>query len=138
MKYASEKPKNKLHFDVVGALIERDGRYLVCQRLKQDRFGSMWEFPGGKVEKGEDKEGALKREIKEELGIEIQTDGLAHTLEDEIPSMKITVYLYRCSILRGEAQRLECQDLKWAAIEEIRELNIAPADKKILAWLDQA
>ncbi|GAF72242.1 unnamed protein product [marine sediment metagenome] len=131
-------PKNKLYFDVVGALIEDSGRYLVCQRLPDDRFGSMWEFPGGKVEKGEDKEGALKREIKEELGIEIRVDALAHTLEDEIPWMKIRVFLYRSSILSGQPQCLECQNFKWASIDELKKLNLAPADKKILIWLPQA
>lgn len=129
--------KDKPHFDVVGALIEEKGRYLVSQRLREDRFGSMWEFPGGKVEKGEDKETALKREIKEELGIEIKIDKFVRTFEDEIPSMKITVYLYKCSILRGEPQCLECQDFRWASIEEIRRLDLAPADKKILTWLDR-
>jgi len=125
-----------LSIDVVGALIEDNCRYLVCQRLKQDRFGSMWEFPGGKVEKDEKKETALKREIKEELGLDIQVGQLVHTLEDEIPCMKIKVYLYRCFILKGKPQPLECQDVKWAGIEEIKRLNLAPADKKILGWLE--
>lgn len=129
--------KNQLHFDVVGALIEDKGRYLVCQRLEHDRFGSMWEFPGGKVEEGESKKAALKREIKEELGLEIGITRLVSTFEDEISSMKITVYLYLCSIIRGEPQCIECQDLRWLDIEEIKKLNLAPADTKILAWLDK-
>ena len=129
--------KNKLSFDVVGALLEDKGRYLVCQRLKDDRFGSLWEFPGGKVEKGEEKQAALKREIKEELGIDIRVDRLMHTLEDEIPTMKIAVYLYKCSILNGEPRCLECQNLKWANIAEIQKLALAPADKKILTWLEK-
>ena len=128
--------ENKPNYDVVGALIEDKGRYLVCQRREGDRFGSLWEFPGGVVEKGEDKETALKREIKEELGIEIKINRFAHTIEDEIPSMKITVYLYSASPERGKPACIECQDFKWANIEEIRKLNLAPADKKILAWLD--
>ena len=102
--------KSKQHFDVVAALIEQGGKYLACQRLSEDYFGSMWEFPGGKVEEGEEKENALKREIKEELGIEIEMHGLARTFEDEIPSLKITVYLYKVSVLKGNPERVECQD----------------------------
>ena len=59
-------------YDVVGALIEEDGRFLVAQRKPDDRFGSMWEFPGGKIKKDEDKREALKREIKEEIGIDVR------------------------------------------------------------------
>lgn len=130
------KIKKKLIFDVVGALIEDNGRFLVCQRLENDRFGSQWEFPGGKVEKHEDKESALKRELKEELGIDIKVDQFVHTLEDEIPEMKITVYLYKCTILKGRPQCLECQDIKWLSVEEIKNLDLAPADKKIQAFLE--
>ena len=59
----------KVVFDVVGAVIEKDGRILVCQRKDDDWFGSQWEFPGGKIEKGEGRKEALIREIKEEIWV---------------------------------------------------------------------
>lgn len=127
--------KEKLFFDVVGALIEQNGKILVCQRLDDDRFGSQWEFPGGKVNQGEDKIVALKRELKEELGVEIEVGELISTFEDEIPIMKIHVFLYRCSITSGTPRCLECQDLKWATLEEIGHLDLAPADRKIHTFL---
>lgn len=147
--------KKKIIFDVVGALIKKKGKILVCQRNDFDLFGSLWEFPGGKVEKDEDKKVALKREIKEELGISIKVGKLINIFEDEIPTMnpalygykerkiikkggmKITVYLYRCYITKGRLRCIECQDLKWATIEEIGALNLAPADRKIHTYLSK-
>jgi mutator protein MutT len=129
--------KKKLIFDVVGALIKKRGKILICQRNVFDHFGSQWEFPGGKVEKGEGKIAALKREIKEELGIQAEVGKLIGIFEDEIPTMKIVVYLYSCSITRGTARCIECQDLKWATLKQIAELNLAPADRKICSYLNK-
>ena len=70
--------------DVVGALIEAGDKFLVAQRNPDDRFASLWEFPGGKVEEKENKKEALKREITEELGIQIEVDELIYNFEDEI------------------------------------------------------
>ena len=126
----------KLFFDVVAALIKQGDKILVCQRMPNDRFGSQWEFPGGKVEKGEEKKIALKRELMEELGLDIEVGSLIKTFQDEIPIMKIHVFLYECSITGGTPQCIECEDIKWATIDEIRDLNLAPADKKIAAYLN--
>lgn len=127
--------RKKIAFDVVGALIEKDGKILMCQRLAGDLFGSLWEFPGGKVEKGEGKIDALKRELKEELDVDIEVGELIDIFEDEIPIMKITVYLYKCRIDRGTPRCIECQDLKWLDLDEIDALKLAPADRKIYTYL---
>lgn len=127
--------KKKMIFDVVSALIEVGGKLLVCQRLKSDRFGSLWEFPGGKVECGEDKEAALFREIKEELDIDIDVGKLVGTFEDEIPSMKINVFLYQCYVKAGNERCRECQDLRWVSLDEAKDLTLAPVDKKIHSYL---
>lgn len=126
---------DKLVFDVVGALIEKNGKYLLCKRMENDRFGSLWEFPGGKVEDGESREDALKREIKEELAVELEVKNLVDTFEDEIPEMKIIVYLYSAVIAKGKLRPVECQDFKWAGLDEIKSLALAPADKKIYLHL---
>ncbi len=125
----------KKEFDVVGALIQKDDRIFLCKRMHNDRFGSMWEFPGGKVEDGEDKAAALKRELAEEIGVEVDVGSLVTTLEDEIPIMKIHVFLYNCNIIKGEPRCIECQDTVWATLDEAKKLNLAPADKKIVRYL---
>ena len=125
----------KAIFDVVGAVIERNGGILVCRRNDDDMFGGLWEFPGGKVEENEDKKEALKRELMEEIGVEAEVGELIRTFEDEKSDMKIYVYLYRCSILSGTPRCIECQDMKWATVSEINALDLAPADRKIAAYL---
>ncbi len=122
-------------FDVVGALLENKGKYLVCKRKKDDQYGSMWEFPGGRVEPGENKISAVKREIKEELDIEISIEKVLNVFEDENDTMKIFVYLYNGTIKNGTPSCIECDEVKWATPDEIKTLNLAPADKKIAEYL---
>ena len=86
--------QKKVIFDVVGALIRRKDKILVCQRFEDDLFGSLWEFPGGKVEKQENKISALKREIKEETGISNITRIIedVHVFEFYDPHMREYVF----------------------------------------------
>ncbi|MFA6079487.1 MAG: (deoxy)nucleoside triphosphate pyrophosphohydrolase [Candidatus Omnitrophota bacterium] len=127
----------KITKEVVGALIEQDGKYLVAQRKFDDTFGGLWEFPGGCIEDGETKEEALRREIMEELGLEIEPSHLFLTLSDEIPTLKINVYLFESRIIKGEPKTLDCQDVRWVSFDELKELDLAPADKKALVWLEK-
>ncbi|MBN3038896.1 MAG: (deoxy)nucleoside triphosphate pyrophosphohydrolase [Candidatus Omnitrophica bacterium] len=145
----------KIVYDVVAALLEKNGKVLICRRFDDDLFGSLWEFPGGKVEEGEDKKAALARELKEELGLEVEAGELINTFEDEIYAhsphlyapkeaqvakeggMKITVFLYKCSIIAGQPRCIECQDFKWALLQEMESLKLAPADKKIHTYLSK-
>ena len=126
---------NKVIKDVVGALIEKDGRFLVARRKPDDTFGGLWEFPGGCVEHGEEKEKALEREIKEELGIEVKAGKLVYECDDEIPTLKILIYLYECKILSGLPRPIDCDAVAWATPDELKRMELAPADIKIKDWL---
>ncbi|MBN1526918.1 MAG: (deoxy)nucleoside triphosphate pyrophosphohydrolase [Candidatus Omnitrophica bacterium] len=126
----------KIVKDVVGALIEREGKFLVARRKPEDTFGGLWEFPGGCVEHNEDKKDALKREIREELGIDVEVERLAYECEDEIPTLKIHIYLYGCRIIAGEPKPVDCAAVSWATLDELRRMDLAPADKKIADWLE--
>lgn len=121
--------------DVCGALIENKGKYLVAKRNPKDTFGGLWEFPGGSIEPGEEKETCLKREIKEELGVDIEVGRLIYTFEDEIPTLKINVFLFECKIKKGTPQPLDCGDVLWADFNQLKRLKLASADKKVLSWL---
>lgn len=130
--------KKREIFDVVGAFIkDKKNRILLCKRMENDQFGSLWEFPGGKVEMHENKKEALQRELKEEIDIEVKVGRLINRFEDEIPEMKIYVYIYACSILSGEPQCLECQELKWVTLDESKNMDLAPADRKITGYLER-
>jgi mutator protein MutT len=121
--------------EVVAALIKRDGKILLCQRKKNDAFGLLWEFPGGKVEGSESGPQALRREIKEELGIDIEVGSLVERFEDQIPELKINVSLYKVLGFEGLIEALDCKAFGFFSLAEAKRLNLAPVDKKIADYL---
>ncbi|ASS75962.1 8-oxo-dGTP diphosphatase MutT [Tumebacillus algifaecis] len=122
-------------FVVTAAVIEQDGKVLVAQRKPDRHMGLKWEFPGGKLEWGEEPRAGLKREIAEELGIEISVadvlDVVSHTYEDR----HIVLIGYRCRYLHGELRLLDVQDVRWVLPSELRSLEMAPADWPLVARL---
>ena len=114
------------------AVIKNGEKYLLTQRLKTDHFPLYWEFPGGKVEDGETPEDCLVREIKEELSIDIRVLSPLTFVTWEYKEYTVLLLFYNCSIKSGAPERLECSDFGWFEKEEIRELNLLPADRSVL------
>ena len=127
---------SKKELTVVAALIKVEGKALLCQRKEDDAFGLFWEFPGGKVEPKETKKEAIKREIKEELGLDIEAGELKGVFEDEIETLKIKVFLYEAKVTAGKISCLDCRDYGFFGSEKIKGLNLAPVDKKIFSCLE--
>ena len=119
--------------EVVAALIWREGRFLACQRPAHKARGLLWEFVGGKVERGESREEALIRECREELNVEIEVGDVFMSLVHEYPDITVNLILYNASIPCGEPEMLEHNDIKWLSPEEIPQYEFCPADKDILA-----
>ena len=128
---------SKKILDVVAALIEKEDRILLCQRNEGDRYGLLWEFPGGCVEEGEEFRKAIEREIYEELDLEVKAEKLIEEFSDEDPTLKIHVFLFKCSIEKGEPRTKDCNAFGFFTEFEIEGLNLAPADKKIFSHLRQ-
>ena len=120
---------------VSGALIQNQERFLLAQRCPEDRFGGMWEFPGGSIEPKETAEACIVRELKEELDIESRVLERLAEFSDELPDLKIIVYLFLCGIVSGIPKCLECQNVGWYTIDEMLRLSLAPLDIKIQKWL---
>jgi 8-oxo-dGTP diphosphatase len=120
---------------VVGAMIERDGRYLIAQRKPRAIFPLLWEFPGGKVEPGETDEGALARELREKLGIEVAVLERAVHVEHRHEGYDIDFCVYRCLEASGEIQHLGVNDHRWVYPRELDGYEFPPADEKSLALL---
>ena len=116
---------------VVAAVIKRNNKIFVTQR-GYGEFKDGWEFPGGKVEKGETKEEALIREIKEELDTVIKVDSYLDTIEYDYPDFHLSMDCFVCSIVEGNLVLKEHEDSKWIKKEEIDTLNWLPADLIIL------
>ena len=117
--------------EVVAAVIHKDGAYFATQR-GYGEFEGMWEFPGGKIEPGESRESALKREIQEELGIDITIDKFLCTTDYDYPSFHLTMHCYLCSIVSGEIELREHKSARWLTVDMLDSVEWLPADKEVV------
>lgn len=112
---------------VVGALCIRGDHLLITCRPPHKTHGGLWEFPGGKVEPGEDHRVALQRELQEELALEVQVGGLTHRVSHRYEGFAIDLWIYRCEV-RGEPQLVEATDARWVLPAELAQFSLTPAD----------
>jgi 8-oxo-dGTP diphosphatase len=130
-------PDKRLLLVVACALVDTDGRVLIAQRPEGKQLAGLWEFPGGKVEKGETPEACLIRELREELGIETQEACLApltfasHSYDD----FHLLMPLYVCRRFSGIPQPQEAQALKWVRPARLRDYPMPPADAPLIPFL---
>ena len=118
--------------DVVAALIWDGGRFLICRRPAHKARGLLWEFVGGKVEPGETKAEALRRECREELDIELAVRDVFMEVVHEYPDLTIRLTLFNAAIASGTPKLLEHVDLRWILPEEIPQYDFCTADEEIL------
>ncbi|AFY70053.1 mutator MutT protein [Thalassoporum mexicanum PCC 7367] len=131
----------KKHREIGVAVVWRGDRILIDRRLPGGVFGGYWEFPGGKVEPGEAVVDCIRREIGEEIGIEIEVGDrlitIDHTYGDEI-SVKLMVH--HCRYISGEPQAIECAQIEWVELNQLSNRDRYPmpeANYQIIAALDQ-
>jgi mutator protein MutT len=119
---------------VLAAVIERDGRYLICRRPSNKRHGGLWEFPGGKLELGETLYDAALRELWEELGVRARTVGdvVFRALEADSPF----VIEFGPVEISGHPACLEHSALAWVPAAELDGYALAPCDARFAAWLN--
>lgn len=118
--------------EVVAALIWDDDRFLICQRPAHKARGLLWEFVGGKVERGETLQQALVRECAEELGVQIRCKDVFMIVTHEYPDLTVHLTLFNAEIVDGTPQLLEHHDLKWITPDMIPAFDFCPADEEIL------
>lgn len=119
--------------DVVAAIIENnDGDILIAKRNSKKSQGGLWEFPGGKIEKNESADDAIKREIKEELNIDIEINNWLIEKRHEYPEKTINLILCSAKWIGGELDLSEHEDSKWIKKEDIFNFQFADADKEII------
>lgn len=117
--------------EVVAAIIKENEKYFATQR-GYGEFKGWWEFPGGKIENGESKEEALKREIREELAIEIEIDRFITTVQFDYPEFHLIMHCFICHITAGQPQLLEAKAAKWIDKNDLESVEWLPADRAIL------
>lgn len=114
---------------VVAAVIERDGKYLACRRAPHKTLAGLWEFPGGKVESGETDQDALRREIHEELGVNIEVGAYLATSLNKAGDLDIELVAYRAHVIEGDVSASSDHDeLGWLTSKELEGIVWAPAD----------
>lgn len=123
---------NKPYYEVVAALIWKGDKFLICQRPKNKARALLWEFVGGKVEKGESKEQALIRECKEELAIDIAIGSVFTEVTHDYSDIAIHLTLFNSRIVGGQLTLLEHNDMAWITSSEIENYEFCPADRVIL------
>jgi 8-oxo-dGTP diphosphatase len=123
---------------VAAALVGADGRVLLQQRPEGKAMAGLWEFPGGKVEEGERPEAALARELREELGIEVDAAQIAPACFASAPlgERHLVLLLYICRQWAGEPRALHATALKWALPHEMCGLPMPPADEPLIDLLE--
>ena len=124
--------------EVVAALIWEGDKFMICQRPAHKTRGLLWEFVGGKVEKGETKEQALIRECREELAVTVAVRDIFMDVVHEYPDLTVHLTLFNASIAEGTPQKLEHNDIQWITVGEIDNYAFCPADETILARLKEA
>ena len=122
-------------FDVVAAIIIKNGKYFIAQRNKHKHMGLSWEFPGGKVENGETFENALKREIKEELNINIAINNKLGEENYKDDKINVKLHYFICSHANGEIILSEHEDSAWVTKNEFKNYNFAEGDSDIINLL---
>jgi len=116
---------------VAAALMIEQGKILVTQRREGAHFGLFWEFPGGKVQEGEEPRQALCRELEEELGIEAEVGEIFDAVFHVYPEYPVLLLVYRCQVRKGDPRPLGCRDLRWVDLEGLDEIAMPPADDPI-------
>jgi 8-oxo-dGTP diphosphatase len=117
---------------VVAAVIRRNDEFLITRRFADAHLGGLWEFPGGKVEEGEDLAGALTREIEEEIGVDIEVGGELLQDSHTYPGRTVLIHFFECRVLAGEPVARGVADYRWVSLEELLGMEFPEANRPLL------
>ncbi|MBU0692088.1 A/G-specific adenine glycosylase, partial [bacterium] len=128
--------KQKLpHYDIGAAIIRKRGKILITQRPLEGMLGGLWEFPGGKQEKGETLEACVQREIREELGIKIEVGKQFLSVDHGFTHFRITLHTFDCRHISGRIRKIGIKDYRWVKPEELTDFAFPKADRVIIEKL---
>jgi len=113
---------------VVAALVRAQGRILMSRRRPDQAMPNLWEFPGGKVEPGEHPEAALVREVREELGCDIEVDRIQEVVFHAYPDFDLYMLVYASRITGGEPRAIQVAEVTWVEAARLPSLDLLPAD----------
>ena len=121
------------HKQIGVAVIWNDERQILIDRRRPEGLlGGMWEFPGGKIEPGETVEGCVRREIQEELGIEVSVGDRLITVEHAYTHFRVTLHVHHCQYVSGEPRPIECDEIRWVSVDELDDYPFPKANTRII------
>lgn len=121
---------------VVAAVVEQDGSFLLTRRLEGTHLAGRWEFPGGKCEPGETLDECLRREILEELGVNVHVGPEILVTRHAYHDRAVELHFFRCD-LQGAAHPREGQEMQWVARADLARLDLPDADAELIALLEK-
>jgi mutator protein MutT len=116
---------------VAASLIAQGNRILLAQREAGDDWGLRWEFPGGTLEDDEGPRECVKRELREELGVEVEIESIYHVTFHRYQCFNVLLLVYRCTITKGIPTAIACREVRWIGKEGLIDLPMPPADEEI-------
>lgn len=120
---------------VAGILEDADGRVLITERVDDGPFHGLWEFPGGKIRRGETRSGALTRELAEEIGVEPLESSHFLSLRHDYPDRSVAIDFYLVARWQNEPQGLEGQALDWVEVAKLDCEILLPANRRVVEAL---
>jgi len=124
--------------EVAAGLVFRNGKLLITQRHKDAHLGGLWEFPGGKREPNETFEECLVRELREELGIEVEVGEVLESITHSYPEKTVSLKFFQCRWKQNEPKPIDCEDLKWVTAAELKGYEFPAADGRLLEMLQNS
>jgi 8-oxo-dGTP diphosphatase len=131
-------PEDQNCLEVSAGLVFRHGKLLITQRYADSHLGGLWEFPGGKRESGESFEECLIRELREELGIEIQVGRVLEDLTHFYPEKTVHLRFFQCQWEAREPQAVGCPAFRWVTASELKDYECPAADARLIQRLQTA
>jgi len=119
------------HYVVTAAVIRRDRQVLIARRPQHGLLGGLWEFPGGKQQEDEDLPACLRREILEELGVEVQVEELLGVYRHAYTHFRVTLHAFRCELVSGEPRPIQADEIAWVNLPELIDYPMGKIDRQI-------
>jgi A/G-specific adenine glycosylase len=119
------------HQVVTAAVIRQENKVLITRRPPRGLLGGLWEFPGGKQQEGESLKICLRREISEELGVEVEVGAQLGIYKHAYTHFRVTLHAFHCCILQGEPHLIEATDMRWVTLKELEQYPMGKIDRQI-------
>ncbi len=132
---ARQKKRALPHHQIAVAVIRKGNKLLIAKRFARALLGGLWEFPGGHQEKGESLKQCCRREVREELGIEIAVGTEFAVVEHAYSHLRVTLHAFACEYVRGRPQALGCAAWKWVSARELAQYAFPAANRRIIGML---